>query len=99
MIDSSEQTIKGGEFLIRESNANSTFIPNEFSEEHKMMASMADEFLETEVFPFLDQIDSMQEGLMVSILDKAGELGLLGITVPEEYGGFGKGMESILLFN
>jgi alkylation response protein AidB-like acyl-CoA dehydrogenase len=90
MIDSSEHTIKGGEFLIRESNADSTFIPNEFTEEHKMMASMADEFLEAEVFPFLDKIDSMQDGLMESILDKAGELGLLGITVPEKFGGFGK---------
>lgn len=84
------QTIRGGEFLIRESKAEDTFIPEEFSEEHLMMASMAEEFLEAEVFPFLDRIDAGEEGLMPSIMNKAGELGLLGVSVPEEYGGFGK---------
>lgn len=83
-------TIKGGEFLIHECKAEGTFIPEEFSEEHLMMASMADEFLEAEVFPFLDRIDAGEEGLMPSIMNKAGELGLLGVSVPEEYGGFGK---------
>lgn len=81
---------KGGEFIITESHAQDTFIPEEFSEEHLMMASMADDFLDAEVFPILDRIDAQEEGLMVSIMDKAGELGLLGISVPEEYGGFGK---------
>ncbi len=81
---------KGGEFIITESHAQDTFIPEEFSEEHLMMASMAEEFLDAEVFPILDRIDAQEEGLMVSIMDKAGELGLLGISVPEEYGGFGK---------
>lgn len=84
------QNIRGGEFLIRESKAEETFIPEEFSEEHLMMASMADEFLEAEVFPFLDRIDAGEEGLMPSIMNKAGALGLLGVSVPEEYGGFGK---------
>ena len=81
---------KGGEFIITESHAQDTFIPEEFSEEHLMMASMADDFLDAEVFPILDKIDAQEEGLMVSIMDKAGKLGLLGISVPEEYGGFGK---------
>jgi alkylation response protein AidB-like acyl-CoA dehydrogenase len=90
MSETKEQTIKGGEFIIRESEVSSIFIPNEYDEEQKMMASMAEEFLDNEVFPHLDRIDAMEEGLMVSILNKAGELGLLGITVPEQYGGFGK---------
>jgi len=81
---------KGGEFLITESKAEDTFIPEEFSEEHRMMASMADDFLDAEVFPVLDRIDAQEEGLMVSLMNKAGDLGLLGISVPEEYGGFGK---------
>lgn len=83
-------THKGGEFLITDAVSADTFIPERFSEEHLMMASMADEFLEAEVFPNLDRIDAQEEGLMESIMDKAGELGLLGISVPEEYGGFGK---------
>jgi alkylation response protein AidB-like acyl-CoA dehydrogenase len=83
-------TLKGGEFLIRESEAKDIFVPEEFTEEHRMMASMADDFLDAEVMPILDRIDSMEPGLMQSIMDKAGELGLLGISVPEEYGGFGK---------
>jgi alkylation response protein AidB-like acyl-CoA dehydrogenase len=82
--------IKGGEFIIRESSAGDTFIPEEFTEEHKMMADMAIDFLEQEVYPHLDRIDSLEEGLMPSLLNKAGSLGLLGVSVPEEYGGFGK---------
>ncbi len=81
---------KGGEFIIHESKADDTFIPEEFSEEHVMMSSMAEDFLNAEVFPILDRIDAQEEGLMPSLMDKAGELGLLGISVPEQYGGFGK---------
>lgn len=90
MSQTLSHTIKGGEFLIRESKAEDTFIPEEFSEEHLMMASMAEDFLDAEVFPHLDRIDAGEEGLMPSIMNKAGELGLLGVSVPEEYGGFGK---------
>lgn len=90
MSNTISHTIKGGEFLIHESKAEDTFIPEEFSEEHRMMASMSDEFLDAEVFPVLDRIDAQEEGLMVSLMDKAGQLGLLGVSVPEEYGGFGK---------
>ncbi|MBD81089.1 MAG: acyl-CoA dehydrogenase [Crocinitomicaceae bacterium] len=82
--------IKGGEFLIRETEAKDIFIPEEWDEEQKMIAQTCRDFLEQEVFPNLDRIDAMEEGLMPSLLDKAGELGLLGISVPEEYGGFGK---------
>ena len=82
--------IKGGEFLIKETDANTTFIPEEWNEEQLMIAKTCQDFLEQEVFPNLERIDNMEEGLMPSLLDKAGELGLLGISVPEEYGGFGK---------
>ncbi|MGR6088268.1 MAG: acyl-CoA dehydrogenase family protein [Arcticibacter sp.] len=89
---------KGGSFIISETNPSEIFIPEEFNEEHRMMASMADDFLDAEVFPILDRIDSMEPGLMPSILDKAGALGLLGVSIPEEYGGFGKDfMTSMLL--
>lgn len=90
--------LKGGGFIISESQPGSIFIPEEFNEEHRMMASMADDFLDTEVFPILDRIDSLEPGLMPSLLDKAGQLGLLGVSIPEEYGGFGKDfMTSMLL--
>ena len=82
--------LKGGEFLIKETSPQDIFIPEEFNEEQRMMSDMAHDFLETEVLPNLDRLDAHEEGLMSSILDKAGELGLLGTSIPEEYGGFGK---------
>jgi alkylation response protein AidB-like acyl-CoA dehydrogenase len=84
------KAIKGGEFLIKKTSPEDIFIPENWSEEQKMIAETCEDFLKAEVFPRLDEIDALQEGLMPSLLDKAGELGLLGISVPEEYGGFGK---------
>src|SRR5665213_2367644 len=89
--------LKGGEFLIRETNAKDIFIPEEFDEETLMMAKSTRDFLEKEVFPNLDRIDAQEPGLMVSLLDKAAELGLLGISIPEEYGGFGKDFKTSML--
>ena len=85
-----KNTLKGGEFLIKETDANSVFIPEEFDEEQLMIAQSCRDFIIQEIDPNLDRIDAMEEGLMPSLLEKAGELGLLGITVPEELGGFGK---------
>ena len=90
-------TIKGGEFLLKQTKANDVFIPEEFNEEQKMIAQTCDDFLETEVFPFLDRIDSQEEGLMSSIVKKAGELGLLGVSIPEEYQGFGQSFVTSML--
>lgn len=89
--------IKGGEFLIRETAAAEIFIPEEWDEEALMMAQSCHDFLDQEVFPNLDRIDNMEEGLMPSILEKAAQLGLLGISIPEEYGGFGKDMKTSML--
>ena len=88
--DNKTKALQGGEFLIRESNAQDIFIPEEFNEEQRMIAQSSLEFLEQHVWPHLDRIDALEEGLMPSLLEKAGELGLLGISIPEEYGGFGK---------
>ena len=82
--------LKGGAFLINESDYNANFIPEEFNEEHKLMADTAHEFLKQHVDIQLDKIDAMEPGLMPSLIDKAGELGLLGVAIPEQYGGFGK---------
>lgn len=86
----SSTTLKGGEFLIKETNAADIFIPEQFSEEQLMIAQTCMEFLSREVWPNMDRIDKQEEGLMQSLLDKAAELGLLGLNVPEQYGGFEK---------
>lgn len=83
-------TLKGGEFLIKETNANDIFIPEQYNEEQLMIAQMCNEFLDQNVLNKLDRLDNQEEGLTVSLLDKAAELGLLGLNVPEELGGFEK---------
>lgn len=89
--------IKGGEFVIKETNFHDIFIPEEFDEEQMMIKKTCEDFLETEVTPYLDRIDNQEEGLMQSLLDKAGELGLLGVSIPEEFGGFGKNFNTSML--
>src|SRR6056297_1769457 len=85
-----ELNIKGCEFLTKSTDASEIFIPEEFDEEQTMIAQTCEDFLETEVFCNLDRIDNKEKGLMRQILEKSGELGLLGISLPEEYGGFGQ---------
>jgi len=91
------KSIKGGEFIIRETACEDIFIPEEFDEEQLMIKKTCEDFLEAEVFPNLDRIDNQEEGLMVSLMDKAGELGLLAVSIPEEYGGFGKNFNTSML--
>jgi alkylation response protein AidB-like acyl-CoA dehydrogenase len=91
------KAIKGGEFIIRKTNPEDIFTPEDFNEEQRMIAQMCDDFLEAEITPNLDAIDAMTEGLMPSILEKAGELGLLGLTVPEDLGGMGIDFSTSLL--
>jgi len=96
-IDTKKQ-IKGGEFLIKETQASEIFTPEDFSEEQRMIAQQCKDFLAKEVLPRLDEIDSMKDPkLMPSILDKAGELGLLGTSVPQELGGFGMDFGTTML--
>lgn len=91
------KAITGGEFLIRETSASEIFIPEEFSEEQLMMKQTCLDFLTQEIAPNLDRIDSLEPGLMPSLLDKAGELGLLGISVPESLGGLGMDLKTSML--
>ena len=92
-----EKAIKGGEFIIRDTKPEQIFIPEEWNEEQKMIASMCDEFIDKEITPNLERIDSMEDGLMPSILDKAGELGMLGMSVPEDLGGMGVDFKTSML--
>jgi alkylation response protein AidB-like acyl-CoA dehydrogenase len=92
------QAIKGGEFLVKETNFENIFIPEEWNEEQKMIAQMCEDFMKTELFPILDKIESMKHPeLMPKLMEKAGELGLLGLSVPESYGGMGVDFKSSML--
>lgn len=93
-----KSSLKGGEFLIKETSANQIFIPEEFNEEQLMIADTCRDFLRTEITPRLDEIDTAKSpALISSLMDKAGELGLLGTAVPEEYGGFGMSFNTSML--
>lgn len=94
-----QQRIKGGEWLIKESAAEDIFIPEDFNEEQRMVKDMCASFLDTEVLPIMDRIDKLEPGLMPSLLVKAGELGLLGASVPEDLGGLGKDFVTSTLVN
>jgi len=92
------KALKGAEWLIHESNPSDIFIPEEFSEEQEMIMEMCQQFLDTEVMPVVERLDKMEPGLMPSLMDKAGDLGLLGVSIPEEFGGLGKPfMESMIV--
>lgn len=90
--------IKGGEFLIRQTKPEEIFIAEEWSEEERMIAQTCRDFLAQEVIPRIDEIDSMQNPALVpELLRKAGELGMLGISVPQEYGGMGMDFKASML--
>ncbi len=93
----SKSAIKGGEFVVKETAYDDVFIPEGFDEEQVMIRQTCEDFLKAEVFPNLDRIDAQEEGLMQDLLDKAGALGLLGVSVPEQYGGFGKNFNTSML--
>lgn len=98
MTTTETKAIKGGEFLIRDTHASEIFTPEDFNEEQKMIRQQCEDFLAKEVWPKLDEIDSMKNPrLMPEILDKAGELGLLGTSVPQELGGFGMDFNTSML--
>jgi len=92
-----KSAIKGGEFIIKESQPDEIFISEEFDEEQVMIAQTCQDFLDTEVFPILDRIDTHEKGLMPGLLKKAGELGLLGVSIPEEFEGFGQSFVTSML--
>lgn len=100
-MESTKQTntLRGGEWLIRESVPFDTFIPEDFNEEQKMVMDMCQQFLDAEVLLIVDRIDKLEPGLMPSLLEKAGEQGLLSTSAPEQYGGLGKDFITSTLVN
>ena len=84
-----EKIFAGGEFLLTEATPEEVFTPEDFTDEHRMIMDMAKDFVEKEIRPIDDQLEEKNKELTLSLLAKAGELGLLGTDVPEEYGGMG----------
>ena len=82
--------LRGGEFLVKDSMPENVFIPEEFNEEQMMLADAVSTFVKTEVVPHFDKIETQEDPeLIPSLLDQAAELGMLGLAIPEEYGGSG----------
>lgn len=98
-VKTSNSSLKGGEWLIKESTPFETFIPEDYNEEQRMVKEMCLSFLDSEVMPVLDRIDKLEPGLMPSLVEKAGEQGLLGTSIPEALGGLGKDFITSTLVN
>jgi alkylation response protein AidB-like acyl-CoA dehydrogenase len=92
-----KKVLKSGEFLVDTVDAADIFIPEEFDDEQRMIAQTCQDFLDTEVYPNMDQIDSPDIALMRTTLEKSGELGLMGIALPEDVGGFGQSFVTQML--
>ena len=89
--------LKGGEFMIKASAPDEIFTPEDFSEEQIMMRDSVKEFIDREVWPYKDRFEKKDYELTKTCMEKAGELGFLGVAVPEEYGGLGMGFVSTML--
>lgn len=94
---SENKTLKGGEFLIKETEARDIFIPEEFDEEQQMMAQTCRDFTETQVLPNIEKLEHHDYETLTKLLKDAGEMGLLGISLPEEYDGFGQNFVTSML--
>src|ERR1044071_4711660 len=79
----------GGNFLLTETDPNLVFTPEDLTSEQRLMAQTAEKFMEKEILPNIDALEHQQEGLTPKVFRKAGQLGLLGMDVPTEYGGLG----------
>jgi len=92
-------TMQGGGFLLQAPDPKNIFTPEDFNDEQHMIIDMCNEFLEKEVLPHLVEIDQQKDGIMPLLVEKAGELGLLGAAFPEQYGGLGKDFITATLVN
>lgn len=92
-----KELLRGGQFLIKESHYNSVFTPEDFSEEQLMMKEAVKEFNEREVIAHRDRFEAKDYALTEEVMRKAGEMGFLGVAVPEAYGGLDMGFVSTML--
>jgi len=96
-MEENSKPIKGGEFIVRDTAPSDIFTAENWTEEQQMIKQMCQDFIDTEIKPILERIDAMEEGLMPSLMEKAGGLGLLGMSVPEDLGGLGVDFKTSLL--
>ena len=89
--------LRGGQFLVKETPCENIFTPEDFSEEQKMMRDSVKEFVDREIWPNKERFEKKDYALTEEIMRKAGELGLLGVAVPEEYDGLGMGFVTTML--
>lgn len=97
VVEEKKNAIKGGEFIVRETQAQDVFTPEEFTEEQRMMAQACQDFITMEIEPNIERMEKMEEGFMSGLVEKAGELGLLGVSIPEEYEGLGMSFNTSML--
>jgi len=91
------EVLKGGEFLVKETNANDVFIREEFGEEQMMMLNATEEFSKIEIKPNIMRFEEKDYALVESLMRKAGQLGLLAVSIPEKYHGLGMGFNTGML--
>lgn len=96
-METTQKRLRGGEFLVRESQSADIFIREDFSEEQLMMFEATRDFMKTEVLPNLQRFEKGDYALVESLMKKAGEMGLLSVSVPQEYGGMGMGFNTSML--
>jgi alkylation response protein AidB-like acyl-CoA dehydrogenase len=89
MSNTMNKTIKGASFLVEDQTAEDIFTPEDFSDEHVMMGKTTEDFVLKEVVPQLEKLENHEFDISRKLLEKAGDIGLLGADVPEEYGGLG----------
>ncbi len=89
--------IRGGQFLVKETRAEDVFTPEDFTEEQKMMRDSVKEFVDREIWPRKEEFEKKNYQLTEDLMKKAGEMGFLGVSVPEEYGGLGMGFVTTML--
>lgn len=92
-----KQVIRGGQFLVKEAQPQDIFTPEDFTEEQKMMRDSVKEFVDREVWPKKEEFEKKNYALTEEVMRKAGELGFLGVAVPEEYEGLGMDFVSTML--
>ncbi len=97
METTEKEILRGGQFLVKESRCEDVFTPEDFSEEQIMMRDAVKEFNEREIIAHRERFEAKDYKLTEECMKKAGELGFLGVAVPEEYGGLGMGFVSTML--
>ncbi|MGM5470880.1 acyl-CoA dehydrogenase family protein [Flavobacteriaceae bacterium LMO-SS05] len=97
METTNKDLLRGGQFLVKETNCNDVFTPEDFTEEQNMMKDAVMEFNDREIIPNKPRFEAKDYALTESVMKKAGDLGFLGVAVPEAYGGLGMGFVSTLL--